>query len=137
MFTAVLMDTGAHSVCQQLSPFGHTACGILVPRPGIEPGPLAVKVRSPDHWTSREFPAPPFLRTHSECRPQNVPMLKEPTWWPDASTGLRADLGSKSGSAVSSVHGLRQVNVPLCTEFSHMCKGGDQTQSLGVGVRVK
>ena len=32
------------------------ACGILVPQPGIEPGPLAVKVRSPNHWTTREFP---------------------------------------------------------------------------------
>ena len=31
------------------------ACGILVPRPGIEPGPLAVKVWSPNHWTTREF----------------------------------------------------------------------------------
>ena len=31
------------------------ACGILVPRPGIEPAPSAVKARSPDHWTTREF----------------------------------------------------------------------------------
>ena len=33
-----------------------TACGILVPRPGIEPGPSAVRVQSPNHWTAREFP---------------------------------------------------------------------------------
>ena len=33
----------------------HTACGILVPRPGIEPS--AVKVQSPNHWTTREFPS--------------------------------------------------------------------------------
>ena len=32
------------------------ACGILVPWPGIEPGPSAVKVLSPNHWTIREFP---------------------------------------------------------------------------------
>ena len=32
------------------------ACGILVPQPGIEPRPLAVKVKSPNHWTAREFP---------------------------------------------------------------------------------
>ena len=32
------------------------ACGILVPWPGIEPAPSAVKVRSPNHWTSREVP---------------------------------------------------------------------------------
>ena len=27
------------------------ACGILVPQPGIEPAPSAVKARSPNHWT--------------------------------------------------------------------------------------
>ena len=32
------------------------ACGILVPRPGIEPGPLAVKALSPNQLTTREFP---------------------------------------------------------------------------------
>ena len=30
--------------------------GILVPQTGIEPAPLAVKVRGPNHWTAREFP---------------------------------------------------------------------------------
>ena len=34
----------------------HAARGILVPWPGIEPRPLAVKARSPNHWTAREFP---------------------------------------------------------------------------------
>ena len=32
------------------------ACRILVPQLGVEPGPLAGKERSPDHWTAREFP---------------------------------------------------------------------------------
>ena len=32
------------------------ACRILVPQPGVEPGPLAGKERSLDHWTAREFP---------------------------------------------------------------------------------
>ena len=32
------------------------ACGTLVPRSGIEPGPLAVKVQSLNHWTAGEFP---------------------------------------------------------------------------------
>ena len=32
------------------------ACGILVPRPGTEPRPTAVKVWSPNHWTTRESP---------------------------------------------------------------------------------
>ena len=35
------------------------ACGILVPRPGIEPEPAAVAVPSPNHLTGREFPPPP------------------------------------------------------------------------------
>ena len=34
----------------------HEACGILAPRPGIEPVPSAVKSRSLNHWTAREFP---------------------------------------------------------------------------------
>ena len=34
----------------------HTTCGILVPRPGIDSGPSAVKAQSPSHWTAREFP---------------------------------------------------------------------------------
>ena len=29
----------------------------LVPRPGIEPGPLAVRAQCPNHWTAREFPS--------------------------------------------------------------------------------
>ena len=36
--------------------FGRVACGILVPQPGIEPTPSAVKVQSPNHWTAKEFP---------------------------------------------------------------------------------
>ena len=36
-------------------------CGILVPQPGIEPGPLAVKVWSPNHRTAREFPMPVYF----------------------------------------------------------------------------
>ena len=32
-----------------------TAYGILVPQPGIKPGPPAVEVPSPNHWTAREL----------------------------------------------------------------------------------
>ena len=31
-------------------------CRILVPQPGIKPGPLAATARRPNHWTTREFP---------------------------------------------------------------------------------
>ena len=34
----------------------HTACRVLVPRPGIEPMPRAVEVQSRNHWTAREVP---------------------------------------------------------------------------------
>ena len=33
----------------------HSACGILVPQPGIEPRPLAVSAWSPNHWPTREL----------------------------------------------------------------------------------
>ena len=36
------------------------ACGILVPWPGIEPTPSAVKAWSANHWTAREFPKSGF-----------------------------------------------------------------------------
>ena len=31
-------------------------CGILVPLPGIEPGPSTVGAWNPKHWIAREFP---------------------------------------------------------------------------------
>ena len=37
------------------------ACGILDPQPGPEPTPSAVKVQSPNLWTTREFPQPQLL----------------------------------------------------------------------------
>ena len=37
-----------------------TTCGILVPRPGIEPMPPALEVQSPKHWTAREVPVGGF-----------------------------------------------------------------------------
>ena len=38
------------------------ACGILVPRLGIEPMSPAVEARSPNHWTTREVPGRNFLK---------------------------------------------------------------------------
>ena len=32
------------------------ACGILVPQPGVRPGPPALEVWSLNHWTTREVP---------------------------------------------------------------------------------
>ena len=42
--------------------FGHEACGILAPRPGIEPAPPALEVHCLNHWTTREVPIPIFLK---------------------------------------------------------------------------
>ena len=39
------------------------ACRLLVPIPGTEAEPLAVKVQSPNHWTTREFPSIFILKT--------------------------------------------------------------------------
>jgi len=36
-------------------------CGILVPQLRTEPRPLAVRMWSPKHWTTREFPLRMFL----------------------------------------------------------------------------
>ena len=44
----------------------HAACGILVPLPRIEPAPPAVKVRSLNHWTTREIPR--FLLCVALCQ---------------------------------------------------------------------
>ena len=37
--------------------FGYTACGILVPQPGIKAMPPALEVWSLNHWTTREVPS--------------------------------------------------------------------------------
>ena len=41
----------------------HAACRILVPQPGIESRPLAVRVQSPNCWTIRELPLLLFLKS--------------------------------------------------------------------------
>ena len=41
------------------------ACGILFPQPGMEPGPTALKARSPNHGTAREFPAQTYFKPAS------------------------------------------------------------------------
>ena len=41
--------------------FGHAACEILVPQPGIEPTPPALEAQSLNHWTTREVP-PSFFK---------------------------------------------------------------------------
>ena len=40
----------------------HTACGVLVPQPGIEPVPFALKAQGPEHWTIRKVPKKIYLK---------------------------------------------------------------------------
>lgn len=55
-------------------------CEILVPQPGIEPGP-AVRARNPNYWTAREVP---WLRTF-----QALPLVVQgPLWGIQASSAL-------------------------------------------------
>ena len=51
-----LQSTGSQSRTRLTLQLHFTTCGILVPQPGIEPMPLVVRARSPNHWTAREFP---------------------------------------------------------------------------------
>ena len=53
-----------HFYLQYFFSLHHVACGILVPWPGMEPAPLAVKVQSLNHWTTRQFPSLVFMKTH-------------------------------------------------------------------------
>ena len=46
----------------------HVAHGIFVPRPGIEPVPLAVEIQSLNHWTVREVTLGPHFITSSGSR---------------------------------------------------------------------
>ena len=63
------------------------ACGLLVvacmwdlaPRPGIEPGPPALGVQSPTHWTTREVPGISILnRVPREGSTEKVTSLQRP-----------------------------------------------------------
>ena len=42
----------------------HLVCRILIPWPGVEPWPVAVKAWSPDPWTTREFLSSVFKIQH-------------------------------------------------------------------------
>ena len=37
------------------------ACGILVPQPGIQPRPSALRAQNLNHWTTWEVPTPVLL----------------------------------------------------------------------------
>ena len=47
--------------------FVYVACGILVPQPGIQPGPLALEAWSLNYWTTREVPLLSFFKLKRAC----------------------------------------------------------------------
>ena len=51
----------------------HVTCGILVPRPGIEPVSPAVEPPSPNPWTAREVPPSAFPHYPSRRHPFRNP----------------------------------------------------------------
>ena len=54
------LDGLLYSLFKKFLFFGCVACGILFPRPGMEPTPLAMEAQSFNHWTAREVPLQPF-----------------------------------------------------------------------------
>ena len=64
-------NTGGKGWCPFFFLWPHCAtCGILVPRPGIEPAPPAVEAHSLNHWTAREVPGVLFYKRifiHFQC----------------------------------------------------------------------
>ena len=52
-----------------------TACGILIPPPGIEPGPSAVRAQSPNHWCCPVAQSCPTLCNPMECSTPGFPVL--------------------------------------------------------------
>ena len=53
-------------------------CGILVPWPGIDPAPSAMKARSPNHRTTREFPWWLIVYVlYAPNRSQNAPLKND------------------------------------------------------------
>ena len=86
------------------------ACGILVPRPGMEPGPSAVKAPTPNHWTTRELPNNFFLFNS----------WKAPSWLPNPSGKLTrsVDLPLRNTQL-----GIKFLGLPITSENHPLSPG--------------
>ena len=58
----------------------HTACGILIPRPGIDPTPPAVEAPSLNHWTTRDVPKLLVCGNFSIRWSLNIYRINETAW---------------------------------------------------------
>ena len=59
-FLKSLLNLPQHCLCSMRCSLGHEACGILAPRPGVEPSPPALEGEVLNHWTARKVPAKRF-----------------------------------------------------------------------------
>ena len=71
-----------------LNLFFWPACGILVPRPGIEPTPTSLEAWSLNHWTTREVPKGTSLESglnilKTRCTMIQIKLLvtTKGAWW--------------------------------------------------------
>ena len=55
------------------------SCGLLIPRPGIEPVPPAVEAQNLNHWTTREVPKPGIF--DSRWQREGRVVADEPRKW--------------------------------------------------------
>lgn len=130
LFMSVLADTHVHAECQWLSTSlrTHAEC----PSQVCTQHPLcALPIK-----TKRKLQAPEMYPCHRNLHMLTV-VQSQRREWPKSQLWTRANLGSTSGSAASSLYGLRQVHLPPCAQCSHKCKGNDPVQSPGAAVRIK
>ena len=114
------------------------ACGILVPRPEIEPTPLALEARSLNHWSTRQVPfqqslkGTPFFAVGSGTRVQaggclGAGVCIAPLGSLRKLRSVRGGCRSLPGRAVRGLRPLRDT-----TGSSHIV--GEQTRLLQAGL---
>ena len=95
------------------------ACRILVPRPGIELRPSAVKAQSPNHWTTREFPIVGLLNSVHTLQNLVVSVLSNFFFWEKYFTNKGILL--LGGQRCSFHNELRKTEPPKQTTLSEQC----------------
>ena len=100
----------------------NVACGILVPQPGIEPGPLEVEAQSPNHWSIRE-PLLGHLSGGAQCDPLQSPKqaaLSAPTFCPNQLSPRHLTPTAPEGIAHPVFPGMgMDTSLPSCPQ-AHM-----------------
>ena len=102
------------------------ACGILIPQPGIEPRPMAVKTQSPKHQTTRELPLELYLVLFPRTFPGHFIICKSNLCLSHQVLEVqsRASLSCMAGSLTpssSSLHLLPALQVILAPQATPPC----------------